>query len=445
MADQLFTQPREVPVIVCKKCQHAVRPKEVIRHLQSTHHRLTRPTARQVFDAIQQWDGVQACDQWTVPARVSEPIPGLPRHTDGILCTRDPACGFVARSSATIRTHWRVEHRWSALQGHGNSRYEDRTAAEQDFQRATTTVSCQRAFTHGVGSHYIHVERPGPDSIMDIEAPDAPDAHAVNQLVAQLVAQLEEAFTEQQAHRTVIEAGERDEANPWLRRTQWAVYLAGLDPQRLVECMQRPSEPTTDDEHAAAAIWDSMEAVARVSQRVSSQAGHMIRIEAVRTERDQTPHTPLQAYMDEDNIVRHAIPWQQVLMFFVRTQIEHDWESPHYRFTERQRRAWQALWRLAQADGSRSNSVRRSQSMPVINGANAPQPTSEATGRPTSEAPGERTGERLGERTGERIGERIGERTGDQAGEWTGDRIGERTGGPTSEAPDQRTGERTGE
>ena len=51
------------------------------------------------------------------------------------------------------------------------------------------------------------------------------------------MAQLEDAFTEQQAQRTVIEAGERDEANPWLRRTQWAVYLAGLDPAQLVECV----------------------------------------------------------------------------------------------------------------------------------------------------------------------------------------------------------------
>ena len=104
-----------------------------------------------------------------------------------------------------------------------------------------------------------------------------------------------------------------------------------------------------------------MEAVARISQKVCSRAGHTIRIEAVRTEREQTPHTPLQAYMDEENIVRHTIPWQQVLMFFVRTQTHHDWASPHYRFTERQRKAWRALWRFARADQSRSNSVSEAQ------------------------------------------------------------------------------------
>ena len=250
--------------------------------------------------------------------------------------------------------HWRIEHQWSAPRGPGYARHQERSAAEQDFQQATVMVSCQRAFSHGAGSHYIHVQHPGLGHTAEMEPVDTPQPHVVNQLVAQM----EEAFTEQQAQRTVIEAGERDEANPWLRRTQWAVYLAGLDPQELVDCVQRPDEAdTSDDNQAAAAIWDSMEAVARMSQKVSSRAGHMIRIEAVRTERDQTPHTPLQAYMDEDNIIQHVIPWQQVLMFFVRTQTQHDWASPHYHFTERQRKAWQALWRLARADRSRGNSV----------------------------------------------------------------------------------------
>ncbi|OQD77394.1 hypothetical protein PENANT_c107G01405, partial [Penicillium antarcticum] len=37
---------------------------------------------------------------------------------------------------------------------------------------------------------------------------------------------------------------------------------------------------------------------------------------AVRTERDRLPHQPLQAYIDAENIERHTIPWQQILMFF---------------------------------------------------------------------------------------------------------------------------------
>ncbi|CAG8367290.1 unnamed protein product, partial [Penicillium salamii] len=67
-------------------------------------------------------------------------------------------------------------------------------------------------------------------------------------------------------------------------------------------------------------IWDAMAAVARISQRVSTHVGHTIRIKAVRVERDHTPTRPLQAYIAKDTIVQHCIPWQQVLIFFARTQ-----------------------------------------------------------------------------------------------------------------------------
>jgi hypothetical protein len=47
--------------------------------------------------------------------------------------------------------------------------------------------------------------------------------------------------------------------------------------------------------------------------------------------------------MDEQSIGDHTRPWQQILMFFARTQREHAWKSPAYRFTRRQREAWEAL------------------------------------------------------------------------------------------------------
>lgn len=133
----------------------------------------------------------------------------------------------MARTVRTIDSHWRTVHQWSVLRGSGRGRRQDRNAAKQDFQQASTVVLCHRAFAQGPGSHYIHVPQAN-DSSVDIEPTSQ------RQAINQLMAQLEDAFTEQQAQPTVIEAGERDEANPWLRRTQWAVYLAGLDPEQLV-------------------------------------------------------------------------------------------------------------------------------------------------------------------------------------------------------------------
>jgi hypothetical protein len=44
--------------------------------------------------------------------------------------------------------------------------------------------------------------------------------------------------------------------------------------------------------------------------------------------------------MDEESIQRHVYPWQQVLTFFARTQLPHDWKSPGYDSTARQRQKW---------------------------------------------------------------------------------------------------------
>jgi hypothetical protein len=71
-------------------------------------------------------------------------------------------------------------------------------------------------------------------------------------------------------------------------------------------------------------------------------------LEAIRTEQHQTQFKPLQPYMDKEAIVKHTRPWQQMLMFFARTQKEHRWKSPRYRFRRRQREAWEALVRKAE-------------------------------------------------------------------------------------------------
>jgi hypothetical protein len=66
-------------------------------------------------------------------------------------------------------------------------------------------------------------------------------------------------------------------------------------------------------------------------------------LEAIRTEKHQTRYQLLQPYIDENLINKHVRPWQQMLIFFARTQREHAWNSPKYRFTRRQREAWEAL------------------------------------------------------------------------------------------------------
>jgi hypothetical protein len=118
----------------------------------------------------------------------------------------------------------------------------------------------------------------------------------------------------------------------------------------LKELVAEP-DPRSDvqPEPVKAAIWAAMAGLARFSQAsVIERVGIFVRLEVVRTEKHQTQFKPLQPYMDKEAIVKHTRPWQQVLMFFARTQKEHAWKSPQYRFRRRQRKAWEALVREAE-------------------------------------------------------------------------------------------------
>ncbi|KAG9382309.1 DUF3505 domain containing protein [Pyrenophora tritici-repentis] len=165
----------------------------------------------------------------------------------------------------------------------------------------------ERLFSSRHGSQYFEVQAPSQDG----EGPEIVPVDG-SSMGARASRWPRRADIEKRA-QTTIQEGERDEVNPWLERTQWLPYLVG---------MERP------DLLAQASIIDRI--------------GVFIRLEAIRTEMHQTRFQPLQPYMDKNAIVKHTRPWQQMLMFFARTQKEHGW-SPKYRFTRRQREAWEVL------------------------------------------------------------------------------------------------------
>jgi hypothetical protein len=127
----------------------------------------------------------------------------------------------------------------------------------------------------------------------------------------------------------------------------------------LMACIEEPvakPDPRSDNEAepVEAAIWAAMAGLTQFSQAsVIKRVGVFVRLEAISTEKHQTRFQPLQPYMDQEAIVKHTRPWQQVLMFFARTQKEHAWKSPGYKFTRRQREAWEALIWEAEAAAAR--------------------------------------------------------------------------------------------
>ena len=78
---------------------------------------------------------------------------------------------------------------------------------------------------------------------------------------------------------------------------------------------------------ATRVIWDTMEQLACRSQRTVQHCGSGIRMAAICTMPGQTPHTPLQAYMDKKSIQDHVRPWQQILIFITRTQTRWPWQG----------------------------------------------------------------------------------------------------------------------
>jgi len=152
--------------------------------------------------------------------------------------------------------------------------------------------------------------------------------------------------------KTSIQDGEKDEVAPWLDRTGWLPYLINLERSDLLASIEEPNvTPDREEEPVEAAIWNAMDGLARVSQTsVIQRTGIFVRMEAIRTEKHQTQYTPLQGYMDAKSVKERARPWKQMLMFFARTQREHSWKSPRYRFTRQQREAWEALVEQAERD-----------------------------------------------------------------------------------------------
>jgi hypothetical protein len=342
---QLFGRIDQFGVIVCRQCQHAVWPSEVEHHLRGKSHQLTRQDAHQVHAAIQQWDGLEHIStSLELPAIIDQCIPELEQHVDGLLCIRDrEECQYITRSLDVMKRHWREKHQWSIQGKRGRPSEQQRQRAGTTMQAGFQLVTCQQLFPSRYGSQYIQVRQ---DSRAHIAPEAEPEVNANR--AAQLISQLKEQYRQAQDQPDPIQAREFDEANPWLRRTQWAEYLQGLDHQPLLASIEEPEEDNDNpNECRARAIWEAMDGLIRHSQQAVTRIGHQLRLEAIRTEKQQNQHRPLQAYMDLETIVKHMRPWQQVMMFFARTQVHHEWKSPGYGFTLRQRKTWQALWQLA--------------------------------------------------------------------------------------------------
>ena len=156
----------------------------------------------------------------------------------------------------------------------------------------------------------------------------------------------------QDRERRIIDEGAYNEPSPWLERTGWAQYLRKLDRDELLQSI---ATPEMDQEPISQVIWEAMDKMMRQCQAtVREHAGVFVRKEVMRTEEDQSRFVPLKGYQNPDEIQDKGRHWQQIVMFFVRTQQSHLWKSPKYVLKHHQQQAFQQLIEEAQQDVERS-------------------------------------------------------------------------------------------
>jgi hypothetical protein len=217
---------------------------------------------------------------------------------------------------------------------------------QEQQEQACRRVQCQRLFPRKTGSQYF--------AIIDEEEDSHPIPTTPRSTIWEQASRQYAEYEKQAAER--IQQGHVDEANPWLRRTGWGSYLDSFSSTQLLEYIDMPAmddlmdqSPTAEpNERAIQAIWTAMGQVGQISQQSVIHTGVFVRMEAIRTEQHQTRYQPLEAYQDPEAVIQRVRPWQQILMFFWRTQEgESDKRHPPYRFTPRQQAAWNRLAQIA--------------------------------------------------------------------------------------------------
>jgi uncharacterized C2H2 Zn-finger protein len=289
--DRYFQHLAEYQLAICNECQYGVWPRQIEGHLHE-QHKIPYKEAQLVGESIRSWPGlIQYPGELVLPDQIISSIPQLPLYPDGLLCQIKPArCQYVARSTESIRRHWREAHEWSAGKKRGRlSRIKEKSVQAQ-VREGCKQVYCQRFFSSRHGSQYFEV-RPTTQG-----QPDAPRVVPVdsNAAWAQVGEQMTKAWEnmEKRAQNT-IQDGEKDEVNPWLERTQWLPYLVGMERPDLLACVEEPvTDPDLRKEEAEpveAAIWAAMDGLARSSQAsVIDRVGVFVRLEAIWTEKHQT-------------------------------------------------------------------------------------------------------------------------------------------------------------
>ena len=333
-AVELFHIVASIRLPVCRKCEVCVWPEEVSSHLQGQLNGISRRDGREIQSIVQQWPNIlHKGDPLPIVSSVIPQIVELKLYRNALLCQAQPEeCQHIQRSEHAMKTHFSHVHPGSR----GSRGAKCKAHRGQHHRELWKAVNCQRLFAQGRGSQFFEVEvlEDEPAAAV-VEPPSASKIEQARTMLADRMAKIED------HERRIIEDGVYNAPSPWVTRGGFAKYLRRLDRDEL---LQSVATPDVKEEPVCCHIWEAMKQMIQQCQStVNQHAGVFIRKEVMRTEEDQSRFVPIKGYQQAGEIRDKGRHWQQIVMFFVRTQQPHSWKSPQYKFSSRQQTTFQRL------------------------------------------------------------------------------------------------------
>ena len=119
----------------------------------ASHENQRSPTHR---GTAQSWpNSIQYPVELQIPIRIDSPVRILPVYSDGLLCQMEPErCQYICRNEHGMRMHSKQNHGWTAQARKGRP---SKISTINPTPKPWRTVTCQRFFVYGQGSHFIEI------------------------------------------------------------------------------------------------------------------------------------------------------------------------------------------------------------------------------------------------------------------------------------------------
>jgi superfamily II DNA or RNA helicase len=330
-----FTFDPELQVLICRGCGYAVRQGHVRTHLLRQHPNLG-PQVRTITLATQEVDGLVGEAEGRLPPMFHSAHLALRPPREGFRCRLGVrTCTHVGGSVKSMKEHGRKVHQWTERRRRGKP---SRGAVPQrgaDGQAPWEAVRFQQVFPSGPGSHFIEVgpDQEGPSSLLTT--------------TTTVFSEIDRLRTEaQQASWRTVQPASCGEVSPWLERTRWAAYLAGIERATLLALLEDPDPVRNPSESR---IRTTVLELLKYCERSSTtSAGIFVRLGAVQSSSGRSQRQqPLVPYVHARDLAKSSRLWVQIVLFFVRVGCEPGPLHPQYQLTQDQRHHLESLCWLA--------------------------------------------------------------------------------------------------